>query len=267
MRIAHNKIALPRDELEHLYVEEHLSSNEIARRFGCDGLTVRARLHEYGIALRPRGWHKLVRCVPDGILNTWPSAQLAYVVGLIASDGNLQKQNNCVILVSTDRELIDSAAEILQLDNPNIIESKPGFSRKPAFMLQICDYVFREFLEARGLTPNKTMTIGQLDIPDVIFMDFLRGELDGDGGWHIAKGWRDFPYLVGKFTSRSQRYLEWIHWTVLRLAGIDGRLHQSRLFYNGKKAEALGQWLYHTSDLPCLQRKRNIWQSWMTRTD
>jgi hypothetical protein len=44
---ANNKIVLPRDELERLYVEENLSSNEIARRFGCNGLTVRARLHEY----------------------------------------------------------------------------------------------------------------------------------------------------------------------------------------------------------------------------
>lgn len=260
---AHNKIELPRDELERLYIQENLSSNEIARRFGCDGLTVRARLREYGIPLKPRGWQKLVRCVPDHVLASWPSSELAYVLGLVASDGNLQKQNNCMLLVSTEREIVDNCAKLLCLDAPHIIVCNQGFPRKTAFMLQVCDYVFREFLEMRGLTPNKTMTIGALDIPDIVFVDFLRGELDGDGGWYISKGWRGFPYLIGKFTSRSQPYLEWIHATVLRITGIDGCLQRSRLFYNGKKAEKLGQWIYYAPDLPCLQRKRNIWQNWM----
>jgi hypothetical protein len=112
------------------------------------------------------------------------------------------------------------------------------------------------------LTPNKTLTIGALDIPDGVFSDFLRGEFDGDGGWYISKGWRGFTYLVGKFTSRSQPYLEWLHSTVLHLTGINGRLQKSRLYYNGEKAERLGEWLYYSPDLACLQRKRNIWQNW-----
>ncbi|MCX7839177.1 MAG: UPF0175 family protein [Anaerolineae bacterium] len=260
---AHNKIELPRDELERLYVEENLSSNEIARLFGCDGVTVRARLREYGIPLRPRGWHKLVRRVPDQVLEAWPSPELAYVVGLVASDGSLQKQNNCMQLVSTEREIVDNCATLLCLDDPHIIVWDQGFPRKTAFMLQVCDHVFREFLQARGLTPNKTMTIGALDIPDIIFRDFLRGELDGDGSWYVAKGWRGSPYLVSKFVSRSQSYLEWIHRTVWRLTGIDGCLHGSGLIYNGKKAELLGQWIYYAPDLPCLRRKHDVWQNWM----
>ena len=67
MRV-HSKIELPRDELERLYLKENLSSNEIACQFGCDGLTVRARLREFGIPLKPRGWQKRVRSVPDA---TW----------------------------------------------------------------------------------------------------------------------------------------------------------------------------------------------------
>jgi len=264
---AHNKIELPRDEIERLYLEENLSSNEIARRFGCDGLTVRARMREYGIRLKPRGWQKLVRHVPDAVLDSWPSPELAYVVGLIASDGNLQKQNNCMQLVSTEREIVDNCAALLGLDHPHINVSNQGFPRKTALMLQVCDYKFREFLEERGLTPNKTKTIGVLDVPDSVFAGFLRGELDGDGGWYISKGWRGFPYLVGKFTSSSQRYLEWLHETVARLSGIDGCLQKSRLYYNGEKAEKLGEWIYYAPDLLCLQRKRNIWQNWMSSSD
>lgn len=260
---AHNKIELPRDELERLYVERNLSSGEIGSYFGCDGLTVRARLREYGIPIKPRGWHKLVRRVADSVLNSWPSRELAYVVGLVASDGNLQKQNNCMILVSTDQELVDSCSRLLDLADAHVIVSRQGGSRKTSYILQVCDHRFRLFLKDIGLTPNKTLTVGPLNVPDAVFVDFLRGELDGDGGWYTAKGWRNVEYLVGKFTSRSQRYLEWLHDNVVRLTGIEGRLQNSRLVYNGKKAEALGRWIYNAPCLPCLQRKRRVWEDWI----
>jgi len=264
-RRAHNRIELPRDELYRLYWEENLSSEAIGETFGCDGLTVLARLRDYDIPLKPRGWHKLVRDVPDSLLDKWPCADLAYVVGLVASDGNLQKQNNCVILVSTDRELVKVCAFFLQLEEPHIIVSNQGFPRKPAYMLQVCDHRFRAFLQNLGLTPNKTHTIGKLAIPDWVFRDFLRGELDGDGSWYVAKGWRESKYLVAKFTSRSQTYLEWISDSVYRLTGMEGALQTSRLYYNGKKAEELGEWIYYENHLSCLQRKREVWNNWMNR--
>lgn len=154
---AHNKIFLPRDELERLYIAENLSSEEIAQRFDCDGLTVIARLREYGIAIKPRGWHKLVRHVPDILLDAWPSSELAYVAGLIASDGNLQKQNNCMQLVSTDRELIDLCAVLLQLEDPQIIVSCPGFPRKTVYMPQECDH--RSFLTLYARIPPSASAI------------------------------------------------------------------------------------------------------------
>src|SRR3972149_10235245 len=100
-----DRIDLPRDELERLYVNERLSPAEIGEIFGCTSSTVQARLRDYGISVRPRGWHKLIRRVPDAVIESWPSPELAYVIGLIASDGNLEKDNNCVILTTTDFEL------------------------------------------------------------------------------------------------------------------------------------------------------------------
>jgi hypothetical protein len=168
-----------------------------------------------------------------------------------------------MLLVSTDRELVDLCSALLRLDEPHIIVSNQVFPRKTSYILQVCDYKFRGFLEARGLTPAKTMKIGMLDIPESVFADFLRGELDSDGGWYVGKGWREVDYLIGKFTSRSQGYLEWLQKTVYRLAGNEGRLQKSRLLYNGKKAEALAEWIHYAANLPCLQRKRRVWQNWV----
>src|SRR5205085_8107818 len=122
-------------------------------------------------------------------------------------------------LVSTDQELVDLCAALLDLNDPHIISYHPPF-RKQVFMLQVCGYIFREFLETRGLTPNRSLSIGALDIPDAVFADCVRGEIDGDGSWFITKGWRGFPYLVGTFRSGSQQFLEWLQQTIFRLTGI-----------------------------------------------
>jgi len=257
------KIDLPRDELERLYVNEGLSSVHIAEIFGCNPVTVLARLRDHGIPLRPRGWHKLVRRVPDAILEGWPSPELAYVLGLIASDGNLEKDNNCVILSTTDFELVDIFRQLLGMNDAHVVVVNPLPPRKTAYMVQVCDYVFRAFVEGRGLTPQKALTIGPLDVPDSVFVDFLRGELDGDGGWHTSAGWREMEYLIAKFTSKSQPYLEWLKETVERLAGLVGRFSGHGLVYNGHNAEKLGAWLYYAPDLPCLSRKRERWEQWM----
>lgn len=263
-RRAHNRIDIPPEELRRLYWDENLSCEEIASRFNCDGLTIRARMRDYAIPFKPRGWHKLVRHIPDSVLDSWPSADLAYVVGLIASDGNLQKQNNCILLVSTDYQIVQLAVAVLGLTNPQIISISRRFPNKKAYMLQISDHKFRSFLEGLGLTPNKTHSMGPLSISDDVFRDFVRGELDGDGTWYVGRGWRGSKYLVSKFTSRSQAYLDWIDLTISRLTHIQGALQASRLYYNGKKAEALGNWIYYDSDIPCLARKRNVWENWMT---
>ena len=44
----------------------------------------------------------------------------------------------------------------------------------------------KKFLESRGLTPNKSLSISALNVSDEVFANFLRGELDGDGGWYLG---------------------------------------------------------------------------------
>lgn len=61
----------------------------------------------------------------------------------------------------------------------------------------------------------------------------------------------------------GRRFLEWIRQSVKRLSGIEGALQSSRLYYNGKKAEMLGAWIYYDVMLPSLPRKRQIWESWI----
>ena len=244
-------------------MEDGLSSPAIARRLGCSPLTVRARLKDYGIALRPRGSHRLRRHIPEAVLAGWPSPDLAYVLGLMASDGNLPRRNNCAVLTTTDLELANVFRQALAVPAAHVVETSPRPPRRKAYIVQICDHVFRSFLESRGLQPAKTLEINALDVPDSVFVHFLRGEMDGDGSWGIRRGWRGVRYLSAKFTSKSPAYLQWLDEGILRLANLHGTRSGHALVFNGQKAEALGVWLYGQHDVPCLTRKRQIWSSWM----
>lgn len=259
------RIDFPKEEIERLYITEGRSSTEIAELFNCHPLTVRARMRDYGIPLRPRGWQKLKRLISDEILEQWPSSELGYVIGLLASDGNLEKDNNCVIVTTTDLEIVDNVRQLVGLPNHHLTTYQPVYPHKQVYILQICDHAFRSFVEGLGLTPKKALSLTQLNIPDEIFVDFFRGEMDGDGSWSVVKGWRGVKYLRAKVTSKSGQYLDWLQSTVERLTGLTGTRSGYGLVYNGKNAERLGEWLYYAPNLLSLSRKRDIWEGWCQR--
>lgn len=212
-------IDIPKAELERLYLQENRTAPEIAELYGCATSVVYDRMKEHGIAVRPGGWDKVKRIVPAERLQ-W-SPQFAYVVGLIASDGNLQTNSNEVRIASTDREIADMYCAALGLrphdipttawPDPNAVEVYMRIERKPPYKEQyhviFSDYVYRARLEEIGLTPNKSKTLGPLAIPDEYFRDFLRGEFDGDGCWSGERHARR-KYALGIFTSGSRVYLD-----------------------------------------------------------
>lgn len=266
-------IDIPKAELERLYITENLPITAIAKLYNCVASVVERRLHEHDIPIKQGGWDKVKRIVPDERL-AW-SPTFAYAVGLLASDGNLQANTNEVRLCSTDREIVDHYCRALGLRPDDVaaeewrdpiavqvhirIEQRAPY--KDQYHIIFSDHIYRSRLEAVGLTPNKSKTLGPLHIPDQYFRDFLRGEFDGDGCWSED---RRRNLLLGILTSGSYSYLEWIRASLERLAGIrPGYISGIDLRYHGKAAEQLGHYLYYTADLPCLNRKRAKWEAFI----
>lgn len=81
-----------------------------------------------------------------------------------------------------------------------------------------------------GLTPNKSLTLGRLAIPDEYFPDFFRGCIDGDGSvlvdvdrHHTAKNERYvYSRLYVSLVSASRTFVDWIQSTVQRLTSLHG---------------------------------------------
>ena len=188
------------------------------------------------------------------------TADLAYVVGLLVTDGCLSKDGRHIDLTSKDIEQIQNFIHILNL-NCKITHKNSSTSNNIYYRAQFSNVKLYRFLVEIGLTPAKSKTIGSIDIPRKFFIDYLRGCIDGDGYTYSYwdPRWKNSFMLYTGFVSASLRHLIWLKETIEHYYGIKGHIKSSARAYNlvfGKKASViLLQKIYYRNDLICLKRK------------
>lgn len=259
------RAAIPEGALRELYLGRRLTLEQAAAHFGVAPITVRRRLSDLDIPARPRG--------PSGnhdfakIRTAW-SPEVAYVVGLIATDGNLSRDGRHLAVSSKDMDLLEALRRCLALKG-----SITRYSGTSCFRIQWADRVFYDWLLTIGLMPAKSLALGPIAVPDEVFRDFLRGCIDGDGSivtyvdrFNASKSEKYvYDRLFVSVVSASPRFLPWIQSTVRRLRGVSGHLtvrrsstHNDlwRLRYGKRESVRLLAWIYHHADIPALRRKR-----------
>ncbi|MDP9280754.1 MAG: hypothetical protein M3P38_01510 [Chloroflexota bacterium] len=146
---------------------------------------------------------------------------------------------------------------------------------------QFGDARLYEWFRSVGLMPRKGLVLGTIDVPDSNVSHLVRGLLDGDGsilnymyeGTGKARG--TYEALRTVFNSASRAHVEWLRERLRSQLGIWGsigthqpsnRIHpMHRLAYANHESSRLLPWLYAGLDVPCLQRKRVIWDSYAAR--
>lgn len=264
-------VGVDEETLRRMYAEERRTTHEIARSLGCSASTVRRWLRAFTIPVRPRGPYA-ERLRPNGVPRLPPgwSAHVAYAVGVIATDGNLSRDGRHITITAKEAEYLAVLRSCLGLTNA-IGVAHGGHGRR-SHRLQWSDRRFYDWLVEIGLTPAKSLTIGRLAVPEEFLADFFRGCLDGDGSlivytdrYHTEKNDRYvYERVYVSLASASPAFLEWIRGAVHGVLGVGGSIavrHQRRnpLFtLRYAKAESLKilRWVYHSTDVPCLARKR-----------
>lgn len=264
--------------LRRLYIDEMLTTAEVARHFKCGRSTVRRQLVRFGIPARRRGPApgrlRVARGAPFG---GW-SANVAYVVGLIATDGNLGRKRASISVVSKDIDLLETVRRCLGLTAP--VKPHVGGYGTICHHIVWRDRAFYDWLLRLGLTPAKSLTLGPLMIPDEFFADFFRGCIDGDGSivvytdrYHVSKNHRYiYERLYLSIVSASRLFIEWLQATVSRLTGIIGSITLRRghvhplwkLSYAKAQSIRMIAWMYHAPSVPCLERKRRKAEPFLT---
>ncbi|MGH7334324.1 MAG: LAGLIDADG family homing endonuclease [Candidatus Rokuibacteriota bacterium] len=267
------------ETLKGLYVDQRLTAIVIAARIGCGPTTVFRRLRDFGIAIRPRGLSSRSEVKWQSPSAFW-SSEKAYAVGLIATDGNLSTDGRHMSVTSKDLDLLEALRRCLQLQTP--ISKTRNSTGKVYHRVQWGDRGLYDWLLAIGLTPAKSLTLGALTVPKEYFVDFFRGCIDGDGSvlvytdrYHMVKNERyQYERLYVNLVSASRPFLDWIQEEVRCLAGVNGVIEAKRepgrrtiwlLRYAKRESIRLLRWMYYAPDLPCLSRKREKAEQFLSR--
>lgn len=199
---------------------------------------------------------------PKGKVKIEWSADFAYAIGLIASDGCLYNDGRHISFVSKDIEQIDNFLKALNI-KVHIGISKSSWKGKEAFRVQFSDVLFYEFLNTIGLTKAKSKTIGALHIPDDLFFDFLRGLFDGDGCTYSYwdKRWRSSFMLYISFASASSVFILWLRGKIKEKLNVTGHIAALKddsfyqLRYAKNECLPIIRNMYKTKSKLCLKRK------------
>src|SRR5438445_10135033 len=104
------------------------------------------------------------------------SEDMAYIVGLTATDGCLITGRRAINFKSSDRQLVETYLRLL--GRKNRVKSQPTETRGTVYYTQFHDSALYEWFRSVGLTPRKSITIGALSVPDEFLIPLSRGLLD-----------------------------------------------------------------------------------------
>jgi len=200
---------------------------------------------------------------PKGKVKIRWSANFAYAVGLLATDGCLQNDGYHIDLTSKDKEQLLNFSKALNVNFK--ITHKYSSSGKKYQRVQFGDVLFYRFLLSIGLTPAKSKTLGKIQIPENNFFDFLRGSHDGDGTFYsyFDPRWKASFMFYTVFISASKKHIVWLRREIKNRLKIKGHLTGSgksgtayQLKYAKKESLKILRKMYYSRLVICLSRKR-----------
>lgn len=200
---------------------------------------------------------------PKGKVKIVWSENFAYAIGLLVTDGCVSTNKRHILFVSKDEEQLENFMKALKI-KVKVGSTRSGYTGRNTPRIQFGDVLFCNFLMSIGILPNKTKTIGAVQIPDKYFFDFLRGHFDGDGSSYSYwdPRWRSSFMFYTTFVSASKRHIEWIRAEIFKRLKIrghvthDGRKIVYQLKYAKNDSLKLLSKMYYSKRVLCLSRKR-----------
>jgi hypothetical protein len=209
------------------------------------------------------------------------SDEMAYIVGLTATDGCLITGRRVINFKSEDRQLVETYLGVLGRTN-RIRKEKTHKPGGVVYTTQFGDSQLYEWFRSVGLTPRKSLTLGAIGGPDKFIVPLARGLMDGDGGIANFVGtptvatYPNYRYerLIVSFNSASREHLEWLRgrlWEVIPESGslnVLRRKHRRDMFrlqYGKHASIKLLHLFYADPKSPRLIRKWQIWNAYLQR--
>lgn len=210
------RVRLKKDDLRRLYLEEKKSLEDIGRLYGASRVAVWKYCIAEGLLRRNRSEARLEAqkkakvpqkycCINDSFFSVW-SPEMAYVFGLLITDGCLSKVKNSSYRISlclNDADLLKCVAKAMGSDRA-MQQSK---HQEGLYMFIFGRDKMAHDLIGLGMKPKKSMDIEFPNVPKEYIRDFIRGVFDGDGSVFFEKRSAEYP-LRANFVSGSKAFIE-----------------------------------------------------------
>jgi len=153
------------------------SAPRLAEIFKCNKKTVLLVLGDNGIRLRNLGqFQKRIFC--DDIFFDELTPISSYWLGFIAADGCLSLKNRSVTinLALKDKSHLQKFKRAIRANSDISYSLSTNSVRISVYSEKVFDRLVN-----LGVTPNKSLTIGKVEVPQNLLSHFVRGVFDGDG--------------------------------------------------------------------------------------
>ncbi len=220
------RLRLSKEELRRLYISEKKSLEDIARLYGSSRVAVWKYCKSESITRRGRSDARLEAQkrgkVPQGyfeinenFFSKW-SPEMAYVLGLIATDGCVSKSGTISLCIN-DKELLEKVRLVMNSGH-KICRSK---HQEGLYCFKFARERLVADLAGLGILPRKSLNIMFPAVPDAFLKDFIRGAFDGDGSVFFDSRSKNCPVRT-KFVSSSVEFIEKLE-SVLQELGMPAR--------------------------------------------
>lgn len=263
------RIELDKECISRLYLNDKKTVSEISQIIGnASPITVSRRLKEWGIrrtkqnSIRYRDGKKLNNHTIDtSFFKAW-SPKMSWVLGIIATDGNIEGKH-VLRICSSDVTFLSQISSIMDstyqpIKRNTIIDGK----KYTGYVLKISNTCIVKDVTELGIYSNKTFTIEFPHIPDEYMSHFIRGCWDGDGSICIRKAKQ---LLRSGYISASPSFTDALQEQLIKI-GLPKRRYitakgHHTIEYSHKHTLKLCEYMYQDSEDVRLERKYNVYLS------
>lgn len=190
-----------------------------------------------------------------------PSHELAWVLGLLASDGNVESGTARISISQSGehgRELLLRLKEIIGWTG-DLTEAHPA--QVPVYRLRFSSLPVKEALAHWGINPNKTHTQSYISLGEEFHSSFIRGCVDGDGSIGVYSVGACSRYLIMSLVGTPhliERVGSIVPSNSHRVRELNGC---TEVRWNGQNAFQAARWIYQSPNLP-QTKKSLIWRNY-----
>lgn len=193
------------------------------------------------------------------------SCNMAYILGMLASDGNVAKAENQIniILDAKDNEVLEKIRQEMQISRP--LKTYTRSDGATQTKLVVFSSTMKKDLAHYSIVPAKTFILQPpFLLKEEYYIDYIRGYFDGDGSIYICNDGTCGINIGGA----SKEVIEWIRMILAEKYNIicaktehckELRDNHSfyRITYYGKKIIDFYKNFYHKKDLIYMKRKKD----------